>query len=645
MSTSQLSAIASALDLDINEDEVELLRDQMKADPIRGAPIYAKLRGDLEPAPLEPGQWADINWTDETGELPANCPVIPLGMDEKHAWFISPLGHVRSLGDTAGKTPLLFLLAGRTRWLEWAFPRRNAKGLVAGFAAEDALPALLNACAWKGGFALEDQVRGRGAWLDDDGSLIYHAGDSVFIGGVWKRCGPHGRFIYPIRPKIGRPSERLEREGEGSPGDCLLKVLETFNWDRKKLDPRLALGWTMTAKVGGALRRRPVLFVSGEEGSGKSTFQELIRLALNQALMSTSNTTQAGIYQRTRQDSVAICVDEMEAKDDTRVVDKILELARIAYSGDKMQRGGKDGQASEFALMSSFMGSSIAKPATDAQDDSRMAALVLRPRPLATRSAREIDAQTLAQWAADSGLDSPIEAKDVEKWGRELLRRWFNWWPRWDQLMRVFRQALKSVGHDDRGADTFGALAAGYHVAMHDDMPTVEQIKEWLVLLAPTQLSETSGKERTSQRCFAHLLQARPDSMRGQAFGTVEECLMAFRNGRVGNGDWDAAEPIEDVNKRLYRFGVKLSWEKSAAKDWDSAWLFVPDKHEALHALFQGTPWAGKSGAKGPWLGVLGQLPSETIIKDVTLRLGALNMRGMKLRVAALVGADVDGDG
>ena len=64
---------------------------------------------------------------------------------------------------------------------------------------------------------------------------------------------------------------------------------------------------------------------------------------MNKALIKTSNTTQAGIYQRLQQDSVAILVDELEAKDDTRTVDKILELARIAYSGDKMQRGGKDG--------------------------------------------------------------------------------------------------------------------------------------------------------------------------------------------------------------------------------------------------------------------------------------------------------------
>jgi hypothetical protein len=74
-------------------------------------------------------------------------------------------------------------------------------------------------------------------------------------------------------------------------------------------------------------------------------------------------------------------VDELEAKEDTRTTDKILELARIAYSGDKMQRGGKDGVGQEFAVMSSsFLFSSIALPAMDAQDASRMAVLMMRER-------------------------------------------------------------------------------------------------------------------------------------------------------------------------------------------------------------------------------------------------------------------------
>lgn len=642
--TDALSEIGALLEVELSEDENALRREQMRADPMRGNPVMVHMMGpDRDAEPLHPGEWAHKGWTDPTGQLPANWPVIPLGLDEKGAWFISPIGHVTFLPNTASKTPLLFLHAGRTRMLEWAWPRFNAKGGVAGFAAEDALPALLNACAWLGNFSLEDQVRGRGAWLDDDGSLIYHAGNAVFIDGEWRKPGPHGRHIYPARPPLGRPSPRLEREGAGSPGDAMLEVLKTFNWERRELDPLLMLGWTMTAMVGGGLRRRPVAFVNGEEGSGKSTLQELLRLAMNQALMSTSNTTQAGIYQRVRQDSVAIFVDEMEAKDDTRVVDKILELARIAYSGDKMQRGGKDGEGKEFALMSSFMGSSIAKPATNAQDDSRMAVMMLRPREVASMEAREIDARTLADWAKDGGLDTPIEAKDVEKWGRQLLKRWFWWWDRWPALLRVFRQSLKTVGHDDRGADTFGTLAAACHLALHDDMPTVEQINVWLEMLRADHLAETAGKERTSRRMFLQLLQVRPDSLRGQTFTSIEDCLLSFKNAKAGNGDWHENEPVDETNKRLFRFGVKLSWEKGVPKTWATARLFVPDKHPALHAALEGTPWAGSAGSKGPWVGVLRQLPRDTW-SETTSRIGIVNGWGTMLRLAELLPDQPDSD-
>jgi len=46
-------------------------------------------------------------------------------------------------------------------------------------------------------------------------------------------------------------------------------------------------------------------------------------------------------------------------------------------------------------------------------------------------------------------------------------------------------------------------------------------------------------------------------------------------------------------------------------KGFDTARLFVPAKHPALHQLFAGTPWAGRMAAPGPWAGVLRQMPKE----------------------------------
>jgi hypothetical protein len=442
---------------------------------------------------------------------------------------------------------------------------------------------------------LEDKVRGRGAWRDDDGSLIYHAGDAVWIGGRWMPPGEHGRFIYPGRPAIGRPSGKLEAAGPGSPGDMLFQALQSWNWDRGELDARLALGWLMTGLVGGALEQRPVAYVVGTEGAGKSTLQKLLRLIMNGALVSTSNTTQAGIYQKIRQDSIAVMVDELEAKEDTRTTDKILELARIAYSGDKMQRGGKDGVGQEFAVMSSFLFSSIALPAMDAQDASRMAVLMMRER--AKPAARRKGRRRAARARPEGGQEGPSDRAPPAEADVQLVRPL-------GRLRDVMREALIACGHEDRAADTFGTLMAGYHVAVSDEMPGKADLEQWSEWLRADRLSETASREKTWERCFWHMMDATPESLRANSHHkSIGSAMLAFERMPA-----DALDPLE---KTLTLCGLAMSFPKGAERTMDFARLFVPLKSPALHDLFDGTPWGGRQGAPGPWGGVLKQMPPE----------------------------------
>jgi len=609
LSSDVYSAIGAALPSFEEEDQVALSRQVLQAarnDPPRGAPIaFSQKHG--EPEHIEPGRWREhhAQWH----RLPLGCPVTPLGKQATLSgttyFFLDTLGEVAVLAENAGKGHVTSLFGGRPLFLTWAWPRFGKGGVVTGYAAEDARDDLFAACTYCGTFDLEDRVRGRGAWRDDDGRLIYHAGDAVWIGGQWRPPGQHGRFIYPGRPKIGRPSRTLEREGSGSPGDLLLQGLESWNWERRELDPRLALGWLMLAMVGGALDQRPVIYVVGTEGAGKSTLQKLFRLLMNGALLATSNTTQAGIYQKVKQDSVAVMVDEMEAKEDTRTTDKILELARVAYSGDKMQRGGKDGVGQEFSVNSSFMMSSIAMPPVDAQDASRMAVLMLRER-----VARDTTLE-------DLGLR---EATKVQALGRQLLKRMI-WWfegeggKDWQALISAFKGALVDVGHNDRSADTFGALAAACHAALRDEMPAADEIEFWQGQLKAEQLVETSGREKTWRRAFMHLIEAQPDNIRNVTHKSVGSALLAWKNnwgGEIG----DRKANLDDVMFTLRHFGMTISFGKDQfnapnPEDWDHARLFIPAKHPGLNDLFAGTPWAGKKGAPGPWLGVLRQMPKH----------------------------------
>ncbi len=587
--------IAAALD--VFEDEAVSLVQQAVRDPLRGCPMRITSPGGGQDGEdlveeIMPGAWRGAGYLDRRTRLPLNCPVVPLGSNGAAFFFLNTLGQVHVLKDSAsGKGPIDALFQGRPQYLEWAWPRlaapkhKSDPWTVKGYEADECRRDLFAACAYKGTFELEDRVRGRGAWPHDDGSLIYHAGDGVWIDGRWRPCGEIGRHIYPARPKLGRPSAKYEHEGQGSPGDYFLELLSTFNWERPALDPKLALGWWMTAVVGGALEQRPVAMITGQEGAGKSTLQKMLRFAMNGALVATSNTTQAGIYQRVQQDSIAVLVDENEAKEDTRTTDKLMELARVAYSGDKMLRGGQDHQGKEFAVMSSFLFSSIAEPSMTPQDASRMVKLMMRP-------------------LESAAVDGVVEAKKLELIGRQLMRRWFTWWPRWAGLQRAFRLALIEAGHKSRSADTFVPLAAACHVALRDDMPAAAELEHWAATLAPATLEETANQEPTWRRCLTHLLQAQPDAYRQITTRSVGDVLRAYRDNTH-----DAELSAEKLDARMAQVGLATSWQADEAQTYENMRLFVPSNHPAVWGLFEGTPWQGRRGVPGPWAGVLRQAP------------------------------------
>jgi hypothetical protein len=596
-------------------DEAAPLRQAGRNDPEVGVPLKHQLSRDPSDfVMIEPGQWKAEGWASQRTGLPPGCPVMPLGREGQKSFFLDTMGCLFELdAKSSGKGPVGALFGGRSRYLVWAWPRwsvpKNVRRKVKtedgetttevielpskinGWASDEARQDLVDACSYMGVYNPTDTIRGRGAWKAADGSLVLHVGDAVWIGGGYKPPGEHDGFIYPARPKIGRPSARPQPAGEGGPGQELLDIFESFNWDRPVVDPRLTLGWLMTAKIGGALHRRPVLFVHGGEGSGKSTLQDVLRVVMNGAMVATADASQAGIYHHIQQDSIAVLVDELEAKEEKGGgIDKILALARIAYSGDKMHRGSKEGQGKEFTLLSSFMASAVNKPATDAQDDSRMAVVMLRERE-----------QAGGKLAGGAPLDAV---------GRHLTRRWIDWWDRWPELLAVMQAALIEVGHTDRSADTFGTLAAACHVALRDDLPEPGELVDWQRWLNPRELDEITSGERSWRRCMMHLLNASVEQWKtltqknlGELFAKIQAAESA---GEDASGWWTT------IIERLPALGMSITWPNGAfSGPFDTAELFLPANHPSVQAVFEGTPWSGRRGAPGPWCNALRQAPRQ----------------------------------
>jgi hypothetical protein len=307
------------------------------------------------------------------------------------------------------------------------------------------IECLINEAARLPDFDPHLQHRGRGGWQDAQGAFVWHSGGWLWrsASGKLERSRPamHEGYLYTRQAATIEPWQ-TPVSAEESPARRILEDLRTWNWQRPYLDPILVLGWIATALMGGALPYRPIIFATGGAGVGKSRLHELVRSSLDGAVITSVNTTAAGIYQRVKQDALPFMVDELESKAGSTRAESVIELARVAYSGGDISRGGADHEATTFTARNSFFFSAIIPPPMGAQDKSRMALLNLGP----------------LERAGHSGRDLTLKP---ETDGRMMLRQVMDGWKDFrDRLLPNYAEALGAEGLSARAIDTFGTLLA-----------------------------------------------------------------------------------------------------------------------------------------------------------------------------------------
>jgi hypothetical protein len=129
----------------------------------------------------------------------------------------------------------------------------------------------MRAAAMAGIFDPQGKSRGTGAHLTENGELVIHCGDKIYVTGEhagYQDPGLIDGYVYPAGPSRPRP-DPLEQSSAA--GEILLAHLKAWSWFREVEDPMLALGWIGCALVGGALDWRPHAWITGGSGTGKST--------------------------------------------------------------------------------------------------------------------------------------------------------------------------------------------------------------------------------------------------------------------------------------------------------------------------------------------------------------------------------------
>jgi hypothetical protein len=565
-----------------------------------------------------PGDWVP----DRLG-LPPDCPVRPLGIQGDRLWFLDGIGQVRTLDPPYGKGHVLGLFCGQMDYLAWAWPRwgkADEKGRPApvnGYANEDVSAALLRACAAKGPWDSMSKIRGRGCWTDAAGNLVIHTGTAIISGTSVFPPGEHDGHVYPTRAEIAPPFPM--REGlPFDPALLLNRTLASWSWGRPGIDPHLLIGWIGAAFLGAALPWRPMVFMTGDKGTGKSTLQSMLKAIFGDWLIQAADTTAAGLYQHVGLDAVPIAVDELESEADVRKQKAVLKLARLASSGAAMLRGGDRHQGVEFNARSAFLFSSINAPPLEPQDLSRMALLRLdKLKP---------------------GLVPPtIDPRTFAVAGRAILRRLLEEWPRFHETFNAFAGELQAAGMDGRGQAQFGTLLACADLVSHrgwDDSRLSHPVdvdgvvRPWRELLKPSEMIEFEDGIENWRGCLGHLLSVRVEAWRSGSRSTVGQVLQEY------HAETDMT--LDGANTLLSQAGLKIV-RKAVAPGRTLSWLVIHNQGPLIKELFNGSKWAGELGA-GVWTAALRQGPQGSVWEYGNERVNGAKGRATLISLDGLYG-------
>lgn len=560
-------------------------------DSVRAAAAEARV---LEPMlPDAAGQSASGGRGNKESESPVKmlsetCPVRPLGVKGNNYYYLDALRQlVPMAASDHTRLGIMALFRNQMGWLHKNFTNFNKKGVPDGWKPELAQEALMTAASNKGVLDPDRFIRGSGAWRGEGGELVLHCGDAIFTTpskpgetGLWHSPGLIGQHVYPAAPAIPRPHE-LPAEGEDfGVGQELLDLFKTWVWRRGDLDARLLLGWIAAAMIGGALKWRPVVWITGGAGTGKSTLHEVMNGLFDTGIVSVADATAAGIWQKIGYATLPVAFDELEAEEDNRKSSAVIKLARMAASGALMVRGGADHQSTQFEARNCFMFSSILVPPLTTQDRSRMAILELGQLPI--------------------GKKAPVlDARELKRMGSMMRRRLCDGWARWPETFETLRVALQNEGYSSRGADVFGGILAAADLIIYDRTLTAEEAKDLASQLAEGYRGEQDENERDEERCASHLISTVIDPYRGGNRTSVGEWIMKAA-GMSGY-----TENTLEANNILGTYGLKVI----EGGDTRKKYLAVANYHRGLDQIFQNSHWAGKSGTQGVWVQALRRLP------------------------------------
>jgi len=424
---------------------------------------------------------------------------------------------------------------------------------------------VIQRCKAKGIYNPAENVRGRGAWLEDEESgarLVLHTGKRLYVNGRETPLHAHkSRYSYEADADLGLDLSKPLTDAEAK---RILIVCRSLLW-RKPVSGDMLAGWIVLAPFSGALVWRPHIWLTGTSGAGKSTvMRDIIRPLTAVAEYFEGATTSAGVRQSLRQDARPVIFDEAErngTNSENRIQD-LVELIMVASSGaGKISKGTTHQEAKSTITRSCFCLASI-NTALDRQGIAR------RITPL----------ELLKNGDPNQYKVIKPEIAALPR-GEALIARTMKHFRALQHNIETFRVAVAEYFHDQPEGDQFGPLMAGAYSLVGTRQLTLDEAaayikkREW----DEHQLTEDERDEsQITLRLIGHVVRlTRPA-------GALERTVGELIQIALGN------KPDEDVGMReAYEQLMRISI--GVAKD--GGHVFIAERSEELSKIFKGTQW------------------------------------------------------
>lgn len=502
--------------------------------------------------------------------------VQPLGYDDSAYYYTSSSNKqiVKLSASAHTSQGLLHLMP--YQWWESRYSKGVTKdGVSKGIDWTQAASDLLQACRDEGIFDPK-KVRGLGCWREYDWlnqrqKLVIHLGDRLWMDGKELPLNALGesRNIYELRQRLPSP---VATQASRQDLQALMDAANALAWS----DPchaMLFVGGLSVLRICGALKWRPMLWLTGPSGSGKSTVVEMVikNVAGPHGVYILGNSSEAGIRQRLKASAQPVIFDEAET-DDKRSGNRmkaVLELVRQASSDSDAQivKGTSDGKGHAFKVNSMFVMSSIQVNLTSEQDINRFTLLELRrnnPNPWKDVS-RKLDAIT-------EDLADRLFSYMISKF--ETLQ---------SNQAKLEEAIAKTT--DMRTAQQYSILLAGYVTVKEGTVISDEQAQklcESVGLIKAVHQDKEDGEQELE--CLNWLKLANVDV---EVYGNRERVPMSQLILKA-----TGSQEYLDVLRKL---GI----------DVDDKNVYVASRHAELDAVYRNTRWEG-----GLWSRTLSRLPN-----------------------------------